>query len=139
MSNKTSLAGWWLLAGLLFGCASVTGVLLVKEIEHRMFPVVSDFEITRSERTPNGVLIWGTFEKERDCQFVEAVVLAGAISLDLEYLDRSKNKAVSRALGPQTFGPWRISPDLYPLRIVARHSCHPLWLNTTTLIGGYKP
>lgn len=136
--RKSTALGWWLLVGLLFGGASSTGVLLVKEVEYRLFPVVSDVQITRSEQDGSSLLIWGTFNKNRDCRFVEAVALAGPLSLDLEFLDARPHQAASRLVGPQTFGPWRITPSLSPLRIVARHSCHSLWQTTSTMIESYK-
>jgi hypothetical protein len=139
MDKRAARMGWGLLAGLLFGGASATGVLLAKELERRFAPVVSDAVITQSKLLDDGLLIWGTFDKSRDCRFVEAVAQVGAVSLDLEYLDASKNKATSRPTGPQTFGPWRLSPGLYPVTITVRHACHSLWTTTTTLIKDYKP
>ena len=137
--DKRIAGGWWLLAGLLFGCASATGVLLAKEIEHRFGPVVSHAVITRTQPDGDGLLIWGTFDKDRDCHFVEAVATAGAISLDLEFRDDRKHRATTRPTGPQVFGPWRISPTLYPIRIEVRHECHPWWFTSTVMIEEFKP
>ena len=139
MDKRAAKGGWWLLAGLLFGGASATGVLLAKELEHRFAPVVTNTVITQSMLLDDGLLIWGTFDKERDCRFVEAVAQVGAVSLDLEYLDARKNRAVTRPTGPQTFGPWRLSPGLYPVKITVRHACHSLWMTTTTMIKDFKP
>lgn len=139
MSKNPSPLGWWLLGGLLFGGASATGVLLAKELEHRFAPVVTNTIITQSIPTDDGLLIWGTFDKDRDCRFVEAVAQVGAVSLDLEYLDASKKRAATRPTGPQTFGPWRLTPGLYPIKITVRHACHSLWTTTTTLLEDYKP
>ena len=139
MDKRSYLAGWWLLAGLLFGGAAATGLLAVKEIERRFFPVVTDFVVTRSTVDGGGLLIYGTFEKARDCKFVEATAQVGAIRLDLEFLDRRAAQAANRQLGPQTFGPWRITPGIYPITLVARHACHSFWNNTTTMLEGYRP
>lgn len=139
MDKNTLRLGWWLLGGLLFGGASVTGVLLAKEIENRYFPVVNDVNITIALPDGDGVLLSGTFNKRRDCHFVEANASAGDLPLDLEFRDQRKNRAINRPVGPQVFGPWRISPTAFPLRIVVRHECHPLWFSTTTMLENYKP
>jgi len=139
MDKNTLRLGWWLLGGLLFGAAAFTGVLLGKELEYKFLPVVTEVRITRSETDGSGTLIWGTFDKQRNCRFVEASVNAGALLLDLEFLDERLHRAVTRPVGPQVFGPWRISPNVFPLRITVRHECHPLWFSTTTLIEGFKP
>lgn len=136
---KTFRIGWWLLAGLLFGGAAVTGVLATKEIERRFFPVITDFVVTQSIVEGRSLLIWGEFEKDRDCKFVEAAAQVGAIRLDLEYQDKRVNRTENRAVGLQTFGPWKITPGIYPIKLVARHACHTFWDNTTTMLEGYKP
>ena len=139
MHKRVANGGWWLLAGILFGGASATGVLLTKEIEHRFAPVVSNAVIVRTAIDGDGLLIWGTFDKERDCKFVEAVASVGAVSLDLEFMDEHKHRSSTRPTGPQVFGPWRLSPSLYPVQITVRHQCHPLWTTSTTMITGFKP
>lgn len=131
--------GWWLLAGLLFGSTAATSVLLIKEVEYQFFPVVTKFTIHHAQVDGDSLLIWGVFTKMRDCRFIEAVAMAGPVVLELEYPDTSKNRAISRATGLQLFGPWRLTPNLYPIRIVSRHSCHPLWDTTTTLVEGFRP
>ena len=136
---KTFRIGWRLLAGLLFGGAAVTGVLATKEIERRFFPVVTDFVVTQSIVEGRSLLIWGTFEKDRDCKFVEATAQVGAIRLDLEYQDKHVNRTENRAVGLQTFGPWKITPGIYPIKLVARHACHTFWDNTTIMLEEYRP
>lgn len=139
MDRRMARLGWWLLGGLLFGGASVTGLLLAKELEHRFVPVIANAVITQADMDGDGLLIWGTFDKARDCQFVEATASSGAVRLDLEFLDKGKHRALTRPTGPQSFGPWRLSPALYPLHITVRHACHSFWHTTTTLIKDYKP
>jgi hypothetical protein len=139
MGKRAPRGGWWVLAGLLFGGSVVTGVLLGKELEHRWAPVVTNTRITDSMPVADGMLIWGTFDKVRDCRFIEAVAQSGAASLDLEYLDASQKRSLSRPTGPQEFGPWRLTPGLYPVTITVRHACHSLWVSSTTMIQDYKP
>lgn len=139
MVKHSMRVGWGALAGLLFGVSAVTGVMVAKEVELVFFPVVSRAVITESIVDSDSVTIWGTFDKMRDCRFIEANASAGRLELDLEFKDERKYRATTRAIGPQVFGPWRISPSLAPLRIVARHECHPLWFTSTVLVEGYKP
>ena len=139
MDKRTFRIGWWALAGLLFGGAAVTGVLATKEIERRLFPVVTDFKVARSVVEGRSLLIWGTFEKVRDCKFVEATAQVGAIRLDLEFQDSRADQSQNRAVGPQAFGPWKITPGIYPIKLVSRNACHSFWDNTTTMLEGYRP
>jgi len=139
MHERIANIGWLILAGILFGTMSATGVLLVKDVEHRFAQVVSNASITRIEKDGDGVLIWGTFYKERDCKFIEATANVGAVSLDLEFKDEHKHRSSTRPTGPQVFGPWRLSPSIYPIRVTVRHSCHSLWVTSTTMIESYKP
>lgn len=139
MDRRLAKAGWWLLSGLIFGSAASTGVMLTKEAEHDFAPVVSRAVVLRSEVDGDGLLIWGQFTKHRDCKFVEAVAQVGPIALDLEFRDLKPNQAQNRAVGLQDFGPWRVSPGIYPIKITLRHACHPLWYTTTTLLEGYRP
>lgn len=129
--------GGWLLAGILFGTSAVTGILLSKEAEKAFYPVVSGTTIARHQPDGDGVLMWGTFTKERDCRFIEIAASSGAIPLDLETQDKGKHRGTTRAEGPQTFGPWRISPAIYPLSITVRHSCHALWDTSTLQVNRY--
>ena len=130
---------WWALAGLLFGVSTVTGIMAVQAVEYSFHPVVANARVTRTQPDGDGTLIWGTFDKVRDCHFVEATASSGAILLDLEFLDTRKNRAATRPTGPQLFGPWRISPSTSPVRITTRHECQPLWYTTSTLLEGFKP
>ena len=127
------------MTGLLFGGSTATGILAIKEIESRFFPVITDFQVTRSVVQGGSLLIYGTFEKSRDCKFVEAAAQVGAIRLDLEFQDKRADQTQNRAVGTQTFGPWRITPGIYPIKLVARHACHSFWDNTTVMLEGYKP
>lgn len=139
MDKRLATGGWWLLSGLLFGGAAATGVLAAKDLEHRFFPVLTDFVVTRSMADDGSLLVYGTFNKVRDCKFVEATAQVGAVRLDLEFLDKRAGQVANRQLGPQTFGPWKITPGLYPITLVARHACHALWQNTTVMLEGYRP
>lgn len=139
MFDRLTKVLWWVLAGLLFGSAVATSMLISKEVEQEYFPVITNAQITKVQIDGDGILVWGSFDKVRDCKFVEAAVASGPARLELEFKDVAKYRVATRPIGAQVFGPWRISPAIYPLRIYTRHQCHPLWLTTTAVITDYRP
>ncbi|MBC7621239.1 MAG: hypothetical protein H7293_20020 [Candidatus Saccharibacteria bacterium] len=139
MIRKIYAQGWWVLAGLLFSGAVMTGFFLAKEFEHAFMPVVTDVTVTRSVVTPEAIFIWGTFTKDRECKFMDRIATSRGVILDLEFLDAGKNKSSNRSVGPQVFGPWRISPPMLPLSITTRHQCHQFWQTSTKNLVDYQP
>tara|TARA_R110000782_G_scaffold27266_1_gene69224 strand:+ start:329 stop:757 length:429 start_codon:yes stop_codon:yes gene_type:complete len=128
--------GWWLLAGVLFGTSAVTCIPVAQAIEHAYYPVISGFKVVKAENIVGGVLIWGTFDKDRDCKFLEATVTSGTARLDLEFKDVSNYKPHTRSVGPQVFGPWLISPVVTPVKLTVQHECHSFWRTSTEMFEG---
>ena len=118
--------------GLLFTLACITTVLCAQFVEHEFYPVVDEFAITQIEHHPGFVLLSGTMHKTRDCRFIEVSAYSGDQIVSLDFLDPPH--ALSRAIGAQHWGQWRVSPDVSVLRIQARHQCHGLWDTTTDLV-----
>ena len=77
-----------------------------------------------------GVLIEGTFVKQRNCKLVSLTGLTndGDIS-GVIFLDRDPDEPpFSRPLGPQKFGPWYVEGNVGEgITLHAVHSCHFLW------------
>ena len=77
-----------------------------------------------------GVLIDGTFDKQRNCEFVS---LTGRTSdgdvAGVTFMDRRRNEPpFSRPLGPQKFGPWYVEGNVGEgITLHAVHRCHFLW------------
>ena len=77
-----------------------------------------------------GVLIVGTFDKQRNCEFVS---LTGRTSdgdvAGVTFMDRRRNEPMfSRPLGPQKFGPWYVEGNAGEgITLHAIHRCHFLW------------
>jgi hypothetical protein len=108
--------------------------------------VVDNFVIARQEMTANGVLISGSFDKVRECKFVEVTaktsegyspaVLYDGLKFQDERLDTmNPSHAHTRPKGQQTFGPWLLyatGPGT-EIKLSVRHYCHVLWDHFETL------
>jgi len=128
-------AKWVALFGLVFMSVVVSSIIVFQWIEHRYMPVVTGFTVTYSDRDHGSLVIAGNMQKVRDCRFIEVAAYSGESYLSLEFSDRHlRDHGKSRAEGLQTWGPWAITPDATPLRLVARHQCHILWDSTTVLL-----
>ena len=77
-----------------------------------------------------GVLIDGTFDKQRNCEFVSVTGRAsdGDVA-GVTFMDRRPNEPMfSRPLGPQKFGPWYVEGEAGEgITLHAVHRCHFLW------------
>ena len=77
-----------------------------------------------------GVLIVGTFDKQRNCEFVSVTGRAsdGDVA-GVTFMDRRPNEPMfSRPLGPQKFGPWYVEGEEGEgITLHAVHHCHFLW------------
>lgn len=129
---------------LFMSCFIMALLYLVYE---RVAPVVSDFNISHSERIENQVLIYGTFNKLRDCRFNSLFVTStiGSIEYPLifEFTDVAnappENKS-ARQRARQYFGPCTINliEGADNLNIRSIHACDFGIYRSSTLVKGYE-
>lgn len=134
--NILSRLGMRFAIGMAYAYACLLVLITSQSLEHEFLPVVKDFTVLTTEHFNDKVIISGTFNKVRDCRFIEITAYSGDRLATLVYSDTSEHVAKSRAKGPQAFGPWVIQPDnKKQLVLEARHRCHILWDSTSDLIG----
>ena len=114
--------------------AAALVLVLIKTIDQSI-PVVSNFNVTNQVIIPHGVLIEGTLEKQRDCEFLEVTAYANRRPVPIKFLDKPEGATnYSRAVRVQLWGPWEIeSGTARTVTLYARHSCHIFWSHTTEL------
>ena len=94
-------------------------------------PIVTDFQITQTERVGDDLRVWGTFDKQRNCNFYGLSIthqidgVRHRLPFKFEDADRPELQ-VSRVKGLQYFGPWRVInvPENTTLNIEVIHDCH---------------
>lgn len=121
---------------------SVCTFFIMKDVEAYLFPVVDDFSVNQIIELDDGIEMYGTLTKNRDCTFKEMMVYLDTddgklpIATDFEFLDPSR-KLLTRASVSQQWGPWKIFiPNTYndtDITIFARHQCHTFYDTTTKL------
>ena len=95
----------------------------------KSFKVQTQF-VEKGGAMKDGVLIVGTFDKQRNSEFVSVTGRAsdGDVA-GVTFMDRRRNEPpFSRPLGPQKFGPWYVEGDEGEgITLHAVHRCHFLW------------
>ena len=94
------------------------------------YRVITSFRVQTQFVEKGGVLIDGTFDKQRGCEFVSITGRTpdGDVA-GVTFMDRRPNEPVfSRPLGPQKFGPWYVEGNAGEgITLHAVHRCHFLW------------
>ena len=94
------------------------------------YRVIKSFQVQTQFVEQGGVLIVGTFDKQRNCEFVSVTDRApdGDVA-GVTFMDRRPNEPMfSRPLGPQKFGPWYVEGEEGEvITLHAVHRCHFLW------------
>lgn len=108
--------------------------------------VIGDMRITQQVEDGDGVVLYGVFEKQRECRFIEASAVSGDGSVSpIRFIDRKPSApTISRPLGEQRFGPWRIDIKRGErATLYAKHVCHFAWehgeMLTTFIVGRDAP
>lgn len=113
----------------------ITAIVTAQGLERRFMPVVHDMKLHQiSEMT---FKVQG--EKTRPCVFKELHVLVKNNDLyeKGEVIFLSDRSPVTRGLGYQSFGIWKIVPTGNMVKFEAAHSCHPFW-DSITEIGEFS-
>jgi hypothetical protein len=94
------------------------------------YRVVHSFQVQTQFVEQGGVLIVGTFDKHRHCEFVSVTGRSsdGDVA-GVTFMDRRPNEPMfSRPLGQQKFGPWYVEGNAGEgITLHAVHRCHFLW------------
>lgn len=94
------------------------------------YRVITSFRVQTQFVEKDGVLIVGTFDKHRNCEFVSVTGRAsdGDVA-GVTFMDRRPNEPMfSRPLGQQKFGPWYVEGSAGEgITLHAVHRCHFLW------------
>lgn len=112
----------------------------------RQFPVVDPFTVTDTSCDGGCVKIEGWLEKQRDCKLVEVYARYLVPNempriMEVQFLDREKPQLITRPLGTQIWGPWRVRvpPGPGEVELHAVHQCHPFWETRTKLASVRVP
>lgn len=108
----------------------------------RQFPVVDPFVVTSVDCDGGCLKIDGWLEKQRDCKLVEVYarhVVPNELPrvMEVQFLDRENSQLITRPVGSQTWGPWRVklSKPEGVVELYATHICHPFWETKSQLTG----
>lgn len=109
---------------------------IIQKLDGQIRPVVTNFQIVDAIEYPDGVEIWGTFNKARSCSFVslKGVLTKSDVSSDIEIDFKDMNKV--RTEGYQTYGPWKMDitiKDLENLSFYSVHNCVNFISTITTI------
>lgn len=108
-----------------------------------VFPVVTDFTITKSYTVGDDRLMGGYFIKSRSCRFITVEAVGTTTELDKRLIveftpDSAQNSysTIDKPKGSYNWGDWRISysDDVVDITLYAFHECNSLWITKTKLI-----
>lgn len=111
---------------------------LLPSAEGSLFKVIDNFSISKIQTLDNGILVYGNFDKIRNCEFNELRAFLTNKNGFTEELETSLQDAGTvREVGNHDFGPWFVQSsigDFKNVTLTATHTCHPFWQTTTRLL-----
>lgn len=114
----------------------------MNHVEGNALPVVSDVEIISTQETPEGLLVWVNFDKDRPCEFKDLHWFWKNSPRPVEFLTDVTGKTISRPEGAHDAGPWLLhgmTEQMFEESIsYASHECHFLWDTKTEFYRGPK-
>lgn len=107
-------------------------------VEGEISPVIVNFKITKVvDDRAGSTLIWGTFDRVRDCPYEKLLFRVGDADFSEAVEARVWGTHNKHLLGPNTYGPWQVFMDqdtlLHQSQAAVEHSCHIGWNTTTQL------
>lgn len=125
----------------------VLAMVLIYNVEMRMYPVISGWRLDYVTHEKDGYRIGGILEKDRACELISVSVMAvpkngGARKRVYRTPDYERGDG-DGPTGLNTWGPWALtiasedmpsSEKLSRLDVYTNHRCHALW-NQQTLLG----
>lgn len=98
------------------------------------YPVVRDFRIVTQVVNPEGVLIEGSMDKQRNCRLLEVVSVVEDEVVPVVFMESHGLPKFKRPTGPQKWGPWLVTAAPKDgVRLVAHHRCHDGWEHSADL------
>lgn len=111
---------------------------VLPSIEGSLFRVIENFSVTKMEDTKNGILIYGNFDKVRNCEFNRLRAFLTNKNGFTEELETSlQERGTVREIGNHDVGPWFIQVDAVDFNNVTltmTYTCHPFWQTSTRLL-----
>lgn len=115
---------------------SVSLIWLVRTVD-RAFPVVTDFQVTSQTVAGDSVIIAGTMDKVRDCEFLDIrAYTSEGRHIRINFLDRADSSPPeTRPTTFQIWGPRQVfTNNATTVNIYAHHACSIFWSQTTKLV-----
>lgn len=94
-----------------------------KQFEPAMFPVIKDFTITRVIDSGDSLVIYGEFDKVRDCTFIGVVGYSNEEHVAVVFSKHPRAPVVTRLVRHQTYGPWVLVPKVPQIELYSHHIC----------------
>ena len=123
------------LMGILL-MVSVFGPIFGRAIESTWWPVLRYTSMELDSRDANGVTFSWYGVKVRDCRLIEvgALVLREGNWARADFTINGEPPGMRyRPVGRHDFGSWRVEPTGTRVKLIAVHSCHPLWDTASTM------
>lgn len=119
----------------IFCFLSLSGVTVLwsdlDRLEGAVYPVVGNGILTDIEEKEEGVLIWVSFTKERDCDFNRIAWFWQNNPFPVVFLPDQEGRPTSRLEGVHSTGPWLVKGLTHNMLLESiayvRHKCNPLW------------
>lgn len=107
---------------------------LLSAIEGYALPVTDKLNITSVVEDKAGIIVEGSFDKLRNCEFV-SLEWRTSFGQRIDYSFLEDYDPISRPTGDQIIGPWLLFKveSLNNLEAIVTHQCHPLWQTKTKL------
>lgn len=125
----------WLLLGFFTAVSLPVFLPKFSQIEGRILPVTTQLQIVSQAVIEDGVTIYVSFEKLRQCDFLGLVWYEGSRRLTVDFAPDAAQTHPTRPVGLQVAGPWLIKgvSDLEGTEAFTFHRCNDWWTTVTSV------